>query len=252
MGRKAKERLDVLLVQRGLAPTRHKAQAMILAGCVLVKDAPVDKAGFLVDNDIPIRLRGLPTRFVSRGGDKIDPAFDYFNITLNDVVALDIGASTGGFTDCMLQRGARMVYAVDVGHNQLDIRLRQDERVVVMEHTHARDLVPSMFNHTPRFAVMDVSFISVRKVLPQVCSVLDSTTGFALLILVKPQFELEPEYVSKGGIIKEEAHRLLAVELVREHLIQLGLSVQGVFKSPIKGEKKGNQEYFIFASSHAY
>ena len=252
MAKHLKERLDVLLVELGFAPTRHKAQAMIIAGCVLINNIPVDKAGALVPINSDIRLRGLPMRFVSRGGEKIDPAFLHFNIDLTDVIAIDVGASTGGFTDCMLQRGAKTVYAVDVGHHQLDSRLRQDKRVIVMEQTHARDLLPEMFNPKPSFAVMDVSFISVRKVLSYVCAVLDHSAAFSLLILVKPQFELEPQYVSKGGVIKEEAHQMLAVGLVKESLEkQLGLSVYGEFKSPVKGVRKGNQEYFVFAGLNA-
>ena len=243
--KKVKKRLDVILVERGLAATREKAQALILSGNVLVEDAPADKVGVKYADDVNIRVRGEASRFVGRGGDKIDPAFDFFAIDMNGVVALDVGASTGGFTDCMLQRGAKLVYAVDVGYNQLDNKLRSDDRVVVYEKTHAKDLGQIEFNPRPQFATIDVSFTGVRKVL----SFVAATNCKEILALVKPQFELGPEYVSKGGVVKSEEHQLLAVQLVREYAEQLGLVAKGVFPCPLRGEKSGNQEYFLLLNN---
>jgi 23S rRNA (cytidine1920-2'-O)/16S rRNA (cytidine1409-2'-O)-methyltransferase len=239
-----KQRIDRLLVERGLAPTRHRAQALILAGEVLVNDAPVEKAGAMVVGEAAIRLRSAPQRFVGRGGEKIDPLFDSFDISLEGLVALDVGASTGGFTDCMLQRGAAKVYAVDVGYNQLDHRLRSDSRVVAMERTHAKDMVPSMFDPPPCFATIDVSFIGVCKILQFVTLVLQCPAQ--LLILVKPQFELEREYVGKGGVVRDPKHQQLAVDLVSQEAEKLGFAVRGSEPSPLRGEKKGNQEYFLY------
>ena len=243
----SKKRLDVILVERGLAMTREKAQALILSGNVLVSDVPADKVGVKYADDVDIRVRGEASRFVGRGGDKIDPAFDFFGIDMNGVVALDIGASTGGFTDCMLQRGSKLVYAVDVGYNQLDHKLRSDSRVMVYEKTHAKDLGQIEFNPRPGFATIDVSFTGIRKVLGFVVDVLDMNSAHSgILVLVKPQFELGPEYVSKGGVVKSEKDRLLAVQLVCEHAQQLGLKVGEIFPCPLRGEKSGNQEYFLF------
>ena len=244
MGNITKKRIDLLLVDKGLVPTRHKAQGLILSGNVLVNNKPIDKAGFLVSEDADIRIRGNGSRFVGRGGDKIDPAFSHFNIDLNGVIAIDVGASTGGFTDCMLQRGANLVYAVDVGYNQLDHRLRTDPRVVVMERTHARDLPTINFEPAPEFAVIDVSFIGIRKILSSVVEVVKRPRR--VLALVKPQFELEPEYVSDGGIVKEVAHHKLAVQLVSDYANQIGMKTYPEYASPLKGEKKGNQEYFLY------
>ena len=243
MADRKKVRIDLLLVERGLVPSREKAQALIMAGAVLVEDRPAEKAGEQFFTDVAVRLRGELPRFVGRGGDKIDPAFTHFQIALQGVTALDVGASTGGFTDCMLQRGAERVYAVDVGYNQLDQKLRQDPRVVVMERTHAKDLTPERFVPLPSFFTMDVSFISVRKVLPFVLPCL--LPGAMGLVLVKPQFELEPEYVEKGGVVRDEQHQRLAVELVLEFIAREGHSSAGVFASPLRGEKAGNQEYFV-------
>ncbi len=240
---RTKVRIDQLLVERGLAPSREKAQALIMAGVVLVEDSPAEKAGERFYQDCAIRLRGEVLRFVGRGGDKIDPAFTHFNVALEGVTALDVGASTGGFTDCMLQRGAIRVYAVDVGYNQLDQKLRQDPRVVVMERTHAKELRPDCFEPRPSFFTMDVSFISVRKVLPYVIPCLAPAASG--LVLIKPQFELEPEFVEKGGVVRDERHQRLAIDLVSQFIADAGLLSAGVFASPLRGEKAGNQEYFI-------
>lgn len=243
-----KQRLDQLLVERGLAPTRHKAQALIMSGEVLVDEVPHCKAGQKVSEQAFVRLRQPQLKYVSRGGEKIQWAFDYFQLDLRNAVALDVGASTGGFTDCMLQRGAELVYAVDVGTNQLDYKLRADPRVVVHEKTHVLNLSPEAFaGSRPHIGVIDVSFIGLRKILKSVVSVLEAP--FFILALVKPQFELGPEYVSKGGVVKEEKDRLKAVELVEEYGKSLGLQYSGFTPSPLKGEKKGNQEYFVCFSS---
>lgn len=242
-----KKRLDILLVEKGFCSTRQKSQALIFSGNVLVNNIPVDKAGALVRTEDIIRIRGEQSRFVSRGGDKIDPAFDFYHIDIKDQVALDLGASTGGFTDCMLQRGARKVYAVDVGYNQLDYKLRVDSRVVVMEKTHAKDLANINFEPKPQFVTIDVSFIGIRKVLPYVVNI--TTFPQRILALIKPQFELGPEYVAEGGVVRKPADQLLAVKLVREYATSLGLYAGVEFPSPLKGEKRGNQEYFLYLTN---
>lgn len=246
--RPSKIRLDQLLVARELAPSREKAQAMILAGLVLVNDEPRDKPGEKVLDSADVRLRGEFSRFVGRGGDKIEPIFDHFRILLDGAVAIDIGASTGGFTDAMLQRGASRVYAVDVGYNQLDHRLRVDPRVVVMERVHAGQLQPGQFDPAPVFCTIDVSFIGVTKILSSVVNVLAEEAS--LLILVKPQFELEREYVGKGGVVREEASQRAAIARVEQEGIRLGLVSNGHVPAALKGGKKGNQEFFIHLSRH--
>ncbi len=243
-----KKRLDDLLLERGLAPTRKAAEGLILAGEVLVDDCPVDKLGALISDTASIRLRQIPRKYVGRGGEKLEAALDYFSIDVSGVVALDVGASTGGFTDCLLQRGAKRVYAVDVGRNQLAYSLRMDQRVVVMEEIHARDLTPAHFSPEPNFATLDLSFISLRTVLLPATAVLQA--GFTALALVKPQFELSADYVERGGIVRDTETQLLAVKLVEEHIVSLGYRVSGSYLSPIRGERKGNQEYFIYFSGN--
>ena len=196
-----------------------------------------------------MRLRGPLPRFVGRGGEKLEGALDSFHLNVEGKVAIDIGASTGGFTDCLLQHGARAVYAVDVGYNQLDQKLRRDSRVRVMEKTHAKDLSPEMFDPRPHLAVMDVSFISLRKVLDPVMAVLEAP--WELVALVKPQFELGREYVERGGVVNDVAHQRLAVQLVADYLVEKGARVLGDCPSPIRGGKKGNQEYFVYAAGSA-
>jgi 23S rRNA (cytidine1920-2'-O)/16S rRNA (cytidine1409-2'-O)-methyltransferase len=238
-----KERLDVLLLNRGLTSSREKAQALILAGQVLVNDSPAIKAGERVPVDADIRIRGEGSKYVGRGGDKLEGALRHFAVQVEGRVAIDVGASTGGFSDCLLQHGAQKIYAIDVGYNQLDHKLRSDARVVVWEKTHARDLPDKVFDPRPNLGVIDVSFISVRSVLDWVVPVFD--TPFDLIVLVKPQFELGREHVGKGGVVREEAQQLEAVRLVREHGKQLGLRDLGAVPSVLKGGKKGNQEYFL-------
>ena len=241
----ARRRLDLTLVERGLAPSREIAQSLIMRGDVLVDDRVVDKPGVPVRDEAAVRLRGELPRFVSRGGDKIDPAFEKFEIQLAGRIAVDVGASTGGFTDAMLQRGASRVYAVDVGHNQLAEKLRRDERVVVFERFNARDFTPGQLTPAPNFCVIDVSFIGVRKLLDPILGVLERPCE--LLILVKPQFELGPEFVEKGGVVRDESSQLLAVDLVSRAVTERCGVVVGFMPSPIRGAKKGNQEYLLCA-----
>lgn len=242
-------RLDTLLVERGLAEDLRQAQALIMTGDVLVSDVPVTKPGARVALQSTIRLRKSIAQFVGRGGDKIDPLFDSFNISLIDRVAIDVGASTGGFTDSMLQRGARLVYAVDVGTAQLAEKLRQDDRVVVLEKTHAKELPQLKFAEVPTFATIDVSFISLRRVLEPVCAVLSSDA--ALLCLVKPQFELEQNDVAAGGIVRDLQLHQKAIDSVKEFAMDLGLRILGELPAAMKGNKKGNQEYFLYLSKES-
>ncbi len=239
---KKRERLDELLVRLGLASNRTKAAAQILSGNILVNEVPVTKAGATVPLEAVVRFREPPALYVSRGGEKLAGALLHFQISLQDVVAIDVGASTGGFTDCMLAQGARRVYAIDVGYNQLDFKLRQDERVVVFEKTHARDLPSLTLSPLPTFGTIDVSFISLTKVLPPVITVLSRPCS--LLVLVKPQFELGREFVGKGGVVKPEMG-MLAVKSVEEFSQKLGLVSKGSVPSVLKGAKKGNQEHFL-------
>ncbi|MFN8391525.1 MAG: TlyA family RNA methyltransferase [Bdellovibrionota bacterium] len=244
-----KSRLDQLLVTRGLASSREKAQALILAGQVLVNDSPLTKAGEKVPSDVPIRLRGKLSPFVGRGGEKLQGALDHFQLNLSGQVALDVGASTGGFTDCMLQSGAVKVYAIDVGHNQLDQKLRADSRVVSLEGTHAKDLERDAFDPLPTFATIDVSFISVRTVLDYTIPLLREP--YQILLLVKPQFEVGREQVGKGGVVRDEKVQREAVDAVLEHGRNRGLTAVGSAPSVLRGSKKGNQEYFVLFQSAA-
>ena len=235
-------RIDKLLVQRNLAPSRERARAMIMAGNVLVDDSPVTKAGTSVEPDADIRVRGDDNPFVSRGGLKLDGALNDLGIEMDGRIALDVGSSTGGFTDCCLQRGAKRVFAVDVGTNQLAYRLRQDPRVCVMEKTNARNLAPSMFDERPDIAVIDVSFISIKKLLEPVSTCLDETGS--ILAMVKPQFEAGKEKVGKGGVVRDADVREETVASVVAHAPELGFHLAGRTDSRILGPK-GNRETFI-------
>jgi len=238
-----RERIDKLLVERGLVETRTKAQAMVMAGIVLVNEQRVSKPSDLVNSDVPIRLKGaddLTTRFVGRGGVKLDAALREFQLNVNGLLCLDVGASTGGFTDCLLQNGARRVVAIDVGHNQIDYRLRTDPRVEVREGVNARHLTPEDFEETFDLAAMDVSFISATKVLPAVVPLLSSKA--ALIILIKPQFEVGRGEVGKGGIVRDAEKHARVVENVNRAAGELGLKLIGVIESPIRGAE-GNLEF---------
>lgn len=235
------ERLDQLLQRRGMFPTREQAKRAIMAGIVEVDGARVDKPGRSVAADAEVMIAGPVEPFVSRGGRKLAAALDHFEIDPAGWTCLDVGASTGGFTDCLLDRGARSVFAVDVGYGQLDYRLRNDERVVVMERVNARHLEPGSFEEPFDLATFDLSFISLTKVVPAVVG--HVRKGGLLLALVKPQFEAGRTEVGKGGIVRDEAVRRQAIETTVERLEQLGLARRGLFDSPVHGAK-GNKEAF--------
>jgi 23S rRNA (cytidine1920-2'-O)/16S rRNA (cytidine1409-2'-O)-methyltransferase len=240
----ARVRLDRLLAERGLAGSRERGQAMILAGQILVNGVKVEKAGAFVPADADIRVLGGQMPYVSRGGIKLEAALREFNVDVAGATALDIGASTGGFTDCLLQRGAAKVYAVDVGYGQLAWKLRQDPRVVVIERTNIREIDPSLLPEKAGIAVIDVSFISLDKIIPPVIPFL--ATSATIVALVKPQFEVGKDKVGKGGIVRDEAARNEAVERVRLFVLKQGFEVKGIIPSPITGQD-GNVEFFIHA-----
>ena len=235
-----KTRLDVLLVERGYLETRQKAQATIMSGLVFVKGQRVDKPGTAVPNDAEIEVRGNVLKYVSRGGLKLEKAMACWPITLDGAVCADIGASTGGFTDCMLQNGAAKVYAVDVGYNQLDWRLRTHPQVVCMERTNARYLTHEQIPDELDFASIDVSFISLKLILPAVCGILKD--GGHVACLVKPQFEAGKEKVGKKGVVRDSAVHLEVLEHFLEHAKESGFTVLGLTYSPIRGPE-GNIEY---------
>ena len=236
----AKQRLDSLLVERNICASREKAQRLIRAGQVLVNDQPATKPGHTYPAECDIQVK-QQDRFVSRGGEKLEAAFNHFDITVRDQIALDIGSSTGGFTDCMLQHGARKVYAFDVGKGQLHWKLRQDPRVVVREGVNARHLTSADLPASPSFCAIDVSFISLTKVLPAVQSLL--APGATLITLIKPQFEAGREQVRKGGVVRDAAVREQVIETVRSFGVdQLHLKFEAVRESPLRGPA-GNVEY---------
>lgn len=238
-----RERIDRLLVERGLAPTRAKAQALVMAGVVLVGEQRVSKPSEAFQPDADIRVKGADdpaSRYVGRGGVKLEAALRGFSLNVSDLVCLDVGASTGGFTDCLLQHGARSVLAIDVGHNQIDWRLRQDARVEVREGVNARYLKPEDFDVQFDLAVMDVSFISATKVLPAIVPLL--TGAGRIVTLIKPQFEVGRGEVGRGGIVKDAQQHARVVEEVNEAARGLGLNVRGVIESPLRGAD-GNLEF---------
>lgn len=237
-----KKRLDLLLVEKGLVDTRSKAQAHILAGDVIVDDKRIDKPGTLVDDAAQIRLRASTLPYVSRGGLKLKAAIDRWPSPIKDAICVDVGASTGGFTDVLLSEGAAKVYAIDVGFNQLAFKLRQDPRVVVMEKTHILKLDAQALSPKPSIATIDVSFISLLKVLAKVAEIIESPG--TIYALIKPQFEVGPAFISKGGIVRDEAARKAAVDRVLELAKTLGLGFDEVIESPIHGAD-GNIEYLV-------
>jgi 23S rRNA (cytidine1920-2'-O)/16S rRNA (cytidine1409-2'-O)-methyltransferase len=238
-----KVRLDVLLVERGLAPSRERAQAMLLAGQVLVKGQKIEKPGSQVAVDAQIEMVGERLRYASRGGLKLEGALEDFSVTPCDKICLDVGSSTGGFTDCLLQHGARRVYAVDVTASQLDWKLRQDPRVRLVERN-ARYLLAEDVPERVELVVLDVSFISVSKVLPAIVPL--AAAGGAFLILIKPQFELEKRDVGKGGIVRDAALHERAIEHVTASAKEAGLEILGVRPSRLQGAE-GNREFFLHA-----
>ena len=239
-------RLDALLLNRGLAETRSKAQALILAGKVRVGDGDAarrdHKPGDAIDTGATIELE-RPDQYVSRGGHKLAAALDAFDVDPKGLIALDVGASTGGFTDCLLRRGARGVIAVDVGYGQLAWKLQQDPRVTVIDRTNARHLEPGQLPEPADLATVDVSFISLAKVLPAVSACV--RTGGSIVALVKPQFEVGRSRVGKGGVVRDDAARADAVAAVRAAAEALGLVVQGEAESVLPGPK-GNREVFLW------
>ena len=238
-----KTRLDLLLVERGLEQTRQRAQAMIMSGLVFVDGQRVDKAGTAVPNDAQIEVRGNTLRYVSRGGLKLAKAIEEFGVTLDGKTAADIGASTGGFTDCMLQNGAKKVYAIDVGYGQLAWKLRTDERVVNMERTNIRYVTPDDIGEPLDFASIDVAFISLDKVLP-VAKTLLSDTG-EILALIKPQFEAGREHVGKKGVVRDPAIHEAVCHKVIDLARGLAFLPKALTFSPVKGPE-GNIEYLIW------
>jgi 23S rRNA (cytidine1920-2'-O)/16S rRNA (cytidine1409-2'-O)-methyltransferase len=237
-----RERLDKLLVERGQAASRERAQRLVMAGAVRVDDRRVDKPAVLVRVDADIRVDSEEKPYVSRGGVKLEAALGRFAIAVAGRVALDVGASTGGFTDCLLRRGARAVYAVDVGYGQFDWSLRNDPRVVLLERTNARHLSPADLPGPADLAAIDVSFISLRLVLPAVLACLAPAAD--VIALVKPQFEVGKGRVGKGGVVRDPQLHAQAVADVRAAAAQLGLAVIGECESPLLGPK-GNREFFL-------
>ena len=241
---KAKERLDVLMVEQGLAASREKAKAIIMSGIVYVDGEKEDKAGSMIKRTAVIEVRGATLKYVSRGGLKLEKAMDRFGVTLKDKVCMDVGSSTGGFTDCMLQNGAVKVYAVDVGHGQLDWKLRNDSRVVCMEKTNIRyvTLEDERIDGPIDFASIDVSFISLTKVLPAVKDLLKEQGE--IVSLIKPQFEAGREQVGKKGVVRDQKVHLQVIEMVTEFAISIGFQLLHLDFSPIKGPE-GNIEYLL-------
>ena len=245
----AKTRLDLLLVERGLAASRERARALILAGRVLVREQKIDKPGTPVPQDSPVRLLGEDQPYVSRGGLKLEAALAHWKIDLTSRACVDIGASTGGFTDCLLQHGATHVTAVDTGFGQIDVKLRNDPRVRLLERTNARLLDPGFLENQVQdqkktLLVMDVSFISATLVLPAVLAAAPSLVE--AVILVKPQFEAGREHVGKGGIVRDAAAHQLAIDRVEECVRSLGWEVVETIPSPITGAE-GNREFLLYA-----
>jgi 23S rRNA (cytidine1920-2'-O)/16S rRNA (cytidine1409-2'-O)-methyltransferase len=244
-----KLRLDKLLVESGLAASRERAQALIIAGKVLVNDQKLDKAGAQVGADSKIRLLGDDLKYVSRGGVKLERALEHWHVEVKGKVGMDVGASTGGFTDCLLQHGASRVIAVDTGYGQMDFRLRQDPRLRLLEKTNARYLTREGIGEIADLIVIDVAFISATLVLPSVVNAVfpqsqSERSGRQVIILVKPQFEAGREFVGKGGIVRDESAQLASVEKVKKALQDLGCSSLQVIESPILGAE-GNREFLL-------
>ena len=242
-----KERLDVLLVNRGLAQSREKAKAVIMAGIVYVDGQKEDKAGTSFEDTVSIQVRGSTLKYVSRGGLKLEKAMTHFGISLEGKVCMDVGASTGGFTDCMLQNGAVKVYAVDVGHGQLDWKLRNDPRVVCMEKTNIRYVTGTDVADKIDFSSIDVSFISLSKVLGPVKALL-SDEG-QIVCLIKPQFEAGREKVGKKGVVREKSTHLEVIRAVMDYAVSIGFGILNLEFSPIKGPE-GNIEYLLYLQNH--
>ncbi|HKU28729.1 MAG TPA: TlyA family RNA methyltransferase [Candidatus Sulfotelmatobacter sp.] len=246
----AKERLDKLLVERGLVPSRERAQSLILAGKVLVDEQKIEKAGAQVSIQSALRLLGEDLRYVSRGGLKLERALAHWQINVAGKTCLDVGASTGGFTDCLLQHGAARVIAIDTGYGQLDFKLRQDPRVHLLEKTNARYLTQPILGESVDFVAMDVSFISATLVLPAVVGSafppVEKRVSREMVVLVKPQFEVGKEKVGKGGIVRDEMAQRESLEKVRAAIVKIGAVQTDSIDSPILGAE-GNREFLLYA-----
>lgn len=242
-----KSRLDKILVDRGLVASRERAQALILAGKVLVDEQKIEKSGAQIDEASTIRLLGEDLKYVSRGGLKLERALDHWNIDVEGRTCLDVGASTGGFTDCLLQHGAARVIAIDTGYGQMDFKLRQDPRVRLLEKTNARYLSREALGESVEFIAMDVSFISATLILPAVIfSAFRADRRGQIVVLVKPQFEAGREHVGKGGIVRDAEAQLASLEKVRASLTELGATKTDGIDSPILGAE-GNREFLLYA-----
>lgn len=236
-----------MLVERGLVPSPERARALILAGRVLVDEQKVIAVGAPTGKDVTVRLLGLEKKYVSRGGLKLEKALSYWKIDVHEKICLDVGTSTGGFTDCLLQHGAAQVFAVDTGYGQIDFRLRNDPRVHLLEKTNARYLTREELGEAADFVAIDVSFISATMLLPAVikAAFLESKPGTQIVILVKPQFEVGRDYVEKGGIVRNPDAQNAAVEKVRKSLVTLQCRSTDVIESPILGTE-GNREFLLY------
>ncbi len=239
---KNKERIDSLLVKRGLAPTRTRARSLIMAGVVFVNGIRVDKGGMSVEKEAEIVVKDSAIGYVSRGGIKLETALKEFKIDVRDKVALDVGASTGGFTDCLLKHGTKKVYAIDVGYGQLDWKLRQDPRVIVKERINARYLKPEDIGEPADVSTIDVSFISLTKVIPPVSKIL--RPNGVLIALIKPQFEVGKGGVGRGGIVRDENKHREVINKITLFLEKLNFEILGVIPSPILGAD-GNKEFLV-------
>ena len=243
----SKERLDVLLVNRGLADSREKAKAIIMSGNVYVDGQKEDKAGSSFNETVNIEVRGNTLKYVIRGGLKLEKAMENFDVTIEGKICMDVGSSTGGFTDCMLQNGAVKVYSVDVGHGQLAWKLRNDERVVCMEKTNIRYVTPEDIADKIDFSSIDVSFISLTKVLLPVKNLL--TDDGQIVCLIKPQFEAGREKVGKHGVVRDKAVHIEVIEMVINYAISIGFEILNLEFSPVKGPE-GNIEYLLHLQKH--
>lgn len=242
-----KERLDILIVNKGLAASREKAKAIIMSGIVYVDGQKEDKAGSMFEETANIEVRGATLKYVSRGGLKLEKAMTHFGVQLKDKICMDVGSSTGGFTDCMLQNGAKKVYAVDVGNGQLAWKLRQDERVVCMEKTNIRYVTREQIAEPIEFSSIDVAFISLTKVLEPVKALL--TPDGEIVALIKPQFEAGREQVGKKGVVRDKAVHLEVVERILAYASGIGFQILNLEFSPIKGPE-GNIEYLVHLKNH--
>lgn len=246
---KEKVRLDILLKEKGLVPSRTRAQAMIMAGSVLVDGNAVTKSGFLVSRSQQLEIKANPCPFVSKGGLKLQKALDYFAISLKSRICMDVGASTGGFTQCLLKYGSSLVYAIDVGYGQLDWQLRNRPDIVNLEKTNIRYVTRDIFGEIPDFASVDTSFISLKIVIPKVSELIKDRGE--IIALIKPQFEAGPRRVGKGGIVKDPSiHTEVLTDLKRFFSEKLGLVFKGIVPSPILGAR-GNREFLVYLKKNS-